>query len=413
MLEPWNFSYRGPLAALAITPFILAGPAKIPGTVPTQPWVIFDPEGFAAYRIGMIMMACSGLLITFGFAKWIIPEDWAFFAYLVVGTAPFVIHEIYFTWPKLIAASFVFLAAYLILRSRYFLAGFFLGMGYLFHPSVLLAAPTLLGLMVLHPALPKFREILTLRTILRWTKSAAMVFFGLGIWIIAWRMINRTHFDQGGFVFFYLQADRQVATLGNWLLDRLNSLLNTLVPLNLFLFHRKEYFVNAVEAPSSPIVEFFFQPWTGVPFGGGIVFFYSLVRLSFLALTKARAWFILLIVMPFLIFIAYWGAASSGVLREGMHAWFLSLMIGAVVILYKFAPDDTDIFKALNIAILFRGLEILLMLLLPTISTQHKLVLQQFLVSDVMSLVGMVCGTAWLTWFSFNYAEGLRTSTRK
>lgn len=412
MLEPWNFSDRGPLAALATTPLVLAGPTKIPGTVPTQPWLIYDPEGFAAYRIGMIVMACCGLLITFGFTKWIIPEDWAFWAYLIVGTAPFAIHEIYFTWPKLIAASFVFLAAYLILRSRYFLAGFFLGIGYLFHPSVLLATPTLLGLIALLPIFPRLREMLTLETIFKWTKRTAAMFFGLGIWIIAWRMINRKHFDQGGFVLFFLQADRQVATLGNWLLDRLNSLLNSLVPLNLFLFHREEYFVNAVEAPSPPIVEFFFQPWTGVPFGGGIVFFFCLIRIAFLALKKARAWFILLIVIPFLFFTAYWGAASSGVLREGMHAWFLSLMVGAVIILYKFAPNNIRLFKALNISILFRGAEILLMLLLPTISTQHKLVQQQFLVSDVLSLLGMVCGTVWLTWFSFNYAERLRTSTR-
>ncbi len=411
MLGPWNFSDRGPLAALAVTPLILAGPSKIPGTVPDQTWMLFDPEGFAAYRIAMIAMACCGLLITFGISKWILPEPWALLAYLVTVTAPFAIHEIYFTWPKIVAASFVLLAAYLILRSRYFLAGFFLGIGYLFHPSTLLSVPTLLGLIILRPIAPHITARLSVEKVRQWAMHFAALFSGLAIWLLAWRLINRHHFAQSGFVFFYLQADRQVATLGNWLQDRLNSLLNTLLPLNLFLFHRKEYFVNAIEAPSPPIVEFFFQPWTGVPFGGGVLFFFCLLRLAYTAFTKARAWFMLLIVVPFLVFTAYWGAASSGVLREGMHAWFLSLMIGSVIILYRFAASHQTFFRFLNFAVLFRGVEILLMLLLPTIWTQQKVIQQRYWISDTLSLLVMFAGTIWLVWFTFTHAEKMRNAS--
>lgn len=410
MLGPWNFSDRGPLAALALTPLILVGPTKTPGTAPDQSWLIFDPEGFAAYRVGMITIACCGLLIVFGFSKCILPETWAFFAYLITVTAPFTIHEIYFTWPKLIAASFVFFAAYLVIRSRYFLAGFFLGIGYLFHPSALLSTPTLLGLILLQGSSRNFVAAIMSRKIFTWIRRFAVIFCGLAFWISIWRLINRKHFHQAGFILFYRQADRQIPTLGNWLLDRLNSLLNTTVPLNLFLFHRNEYFVNAVEGASAPVVEFFFQPWTGVPFGAGILFFFCLLRIGFVAFAKARSWLILLIIVPFLFFIIYWGGPSSGVLREGMHAWFLSLMVGAVIVLYRFPAAVPGIFKLLNLAVICRGLEILLMLLLPTMWTQQKIVQQQFVTSDTFSLVAMIAGTVWLTWFTFRYGESLRAT---
>lgn len=408
MLGPWNFSDRGPLAALAATPFILAGPSRVPETVPDQPWMLFDPEGFMAYRIAMIAMACCGLLVAFGFSKWILPEPWALLAYLVTVTAPFAIHEVYFTWPKIPAASFALLAAYLVLRSRYFLAGFFVGIGYLFHPSALFAMPALLGLIVLRSAKPSTTSRINVKLVGQWAIRSLSIFAGLAVWILAWRLINRHHFHQGGFVFFYLQADRRMVTTANWLLDRLDSILNTLLPLNLFLFHRKEYFVNSVEAPSPPIVEFFFQPWTGVPFGGGILFFFCLLRLAHTALVRARAWFMLLIVIPFLFFAAYWGAASSGVLREGMHAWFLSLMIGSVVVLYRFAASEQAFFRFLNFAILFRGIEVLSMLVLPTIWTQGKAVQEQYWLSDALSLLVMFAGTIWLTWFAFTHAEKMR-----
>lgn len=412
MLGPWNFSDRGPLAALAITPLMLAGPTKIPGTAPDQPWMIFDPEGFAAYRVGMITVACCGLLIVFGFSKCILPEGWAFFSYLIMVTAPFTIHEIYFTWPKLITASFVFFAAYHVIRCRYFLAGFFLGIGYLFHPSALLSTPALLGLILLRDTSRDFVAIMS-RKIFTWIRRFAATLSGLAVWISIWRLINRKHFHQTGFILFYRQADRQIPTLGNWLLDRLNSLLNTIVPLNLFLFHRNEYFVNAVEGASAPVVEFFFQPWTGVPFGAGVLFFFCLLRIGFVAFAKARSWFILLIIVPFLFFIIYWGGASSGVLREGMHGWFLSLMVGAVVVLYRFPASVPGVFKLLNLAVIFRGLEILLMLLLPTMWTQRKIVQQQFVTSDVFSLIAMIAGTVWLTWFTFRYGEKLRATERQ
>ncbi len=93
--------------------------------MPDQPWTVFDSEGFSAYRIVMIVMACCSLSAVFGVARLFLDEQWAFLAYLVTVTTPFVVHETYFTWPKLEAASLVLLASYLIVRRRFLLAGLF------------------------------------------------------------------------------------------------------------------------------------------------------------------------------------------------------------------------------------------------------------------------------------------------
>ena len=70
---------------------------------------------------------------------------------MILGAAtPFLMDELIFTWPKLLAASMVLLAALAIVERRAFLSGLFVGIGYLMHPSALLALAGI-GLLALWP----------------------------------------------------------------------------------------------------------------------------------------------------------------------------------------------------------------------------------------------------------------------
>ncbi len=400
LFRPWNFSSRGPLAALAASPIVLASPARVPAVFPDREWMIFDPEGFMAYRIAMIVLAASCLLMVFGLSARLLSAEWALFAFLVTVGAPFVIHEIYFTWPKLEAASFVLLAAYLLLERRRFAAGLATGLGYLCHPSALLFVPALIALEVLqNPG----RKRLSLA-------GTASMLAGLAIPVALWRLVNRRQFDQEGFLSYFLQADRRNPTLRNWLAVRADSFLNTLVPLNLFLFHRTHPAINAVGGRSPAVVSFFFQDWTGLPFGIGILFFFCFLRLAYVAFKKFTWPTVWLYVMPFLLFTVYWGAASTGMLREGLHTWVLALLIGVVAVLERSRASEQKIFRVMSWALLFRSVEILLMLLLPTVWTRREWVQHDYLASDSIALSAMFIGAAWLAAITFRQCEFLRKS---
>lgn len=149
LYSPWNYSHRGPVPSLIVSPLVLVNRVDMPFGPPDQPWSVFDPEGFQAYRIGMIVFACCGLLTIFGLARLFLTENWALLAFLIAATAPFTIHEIWFTWPKLSAACFVLIAAYLSFRRRYLASGIAFGFGYLIHPGVLVSFPAIAGIILL------------------------------------------------------------------------------------------------------------------------------------------------------------------------------------------------------------------------------------------------------------------------
>jgi hypothetical protein len=412
LYQVWNFSNRGPINGLAASPVVLASPVEVTrSSTRNQSWTPFDPEGFSAYRIAMIVMASCSLLAVFGLANLLLPEPWAFFAFLVAATAPFVVHELYFTWPKLTSASFILLAAYLLFRSRYFLGGLSLGIGYLCHPSALVWFPCLVALVVLSPSLTDRQAIPAWRKIYMWSLRTLSMLAGVAICVLLWKRVNGKHFAQTGFRFFLFQAWIYPPTRANWVWARFQSLCNTLVPLSLFIFDRSDPYMNSLEGPSPPAVQFFFQYWNTLPFGTGIAFFcFGLMRLIYTAFWKARAWLLLVFVMPFTLFSIYWGASISGMLRENLHAWFLGLLIFAVIVWKKYLRRSKRFWQICNWALLFRGVEILFMLLLPAISTQHMLLQSPFALTDIVALLIMLGGTTWLSIYTFKFAEELRTA---
>jgi hypothetical protein len=412
--EIWNFSHRGPINGLAATPVVLASPVRVPTEIRTQSWSPFDSEGFSAYRIAMIVMASSSLLAVFGLATLFLSDEWAFFAFLVTITTPFVVHELYFTWPKLPSSLFVLLAAYLVLRSRYFLGGLSLGVGYLCHPSALVWFPCLAGVLVLAPYPAGSSAISRSRRIYQWSLRTFSVLAGVAVCVLLWKRVNGKHFAQLGFSSYVFHAGPYPPTPLNWLRSRFESLCNTLIPLSLFIFDRSDPFVNSVEGPSPRVVQFFFQYWDTLPFGVGIAFFcFGLIRLICVAFWKARAWLLLVFVVPFALFTVYWGATISGMLRENLHAWFLGFMIFVVVIWKKYLRHNNRFWRICKWALLFRGLEILLMLLLPSISSQHMLLRSEFAPTDILALLTMVGGTTWLAMYTFRFAQRLSTAEQR
>jgi hypothetical protein len=231
---------------------------------------------------------------------------------------------------------------------------------------------------------------------------------------LLWKRVNGKHFAQAGFSFFLLQAWIFPLTPANWLLSRFESLCNTVVPLSLFIFDRSDRYMNSVDAPSPPVIQFFLQYWNALPFGAGIAFFcLGLSRLIYVAFRKARAWLVLVFLIPFALFTVYWGASISGMLRENLHAWFLGLMIFAVIIWKKYLGDSRAFWAICKWALLVRGVETLLMLLLPSISSQHMVLQSPFTLTDMLSLLTMLTGTVWLFIYILKFAESLSCETVK
>ncbi|HZQ52240.1 MAG TPA: hypothetical protein VFB14_08590 [Bryobacteraceae bacterium] len=391
LYETWNFSDRGPMAGLAATPIVLSGPVSILAQKPEEVWTLFDERGFMAYRIAMIVMAAMTVPFVFGLARVFLSEEWALIAALVTMGSPFVIHDIYYTWPKLVAAGFVLLGAYLVWESRMFLAGLALGIGYLFHSSALLFAPALVGMLILSQR-GKIR---------RWVAGTAWLIAGGAVCPIFWRVFNQGHYTQGRFLFFLIYSgEHWPPTVSQWLHYRLDSVLNTLVPLNVVLFHASHPNLNAFEGASPAVVHFFLQPWCSVPFAAGIVFFFCLLRLMYVGVRKAPWWVLLVFAIPFLLFTAFTGIDNSGLLKEGLHAWFLGLMTFSVVMWSRFEGSQT-FWKICNWALAARGIEVLLMMLLPAMWTRHAVVERPFVGTDVLALFVMLGATAWLYGYAF------------
>ncbi|MBV9763482.1 MAG: hypothetical protein JOZ48_01445 [Acidobacteriaceae bacterium] len=400
---PWSYSSRGPIASLAVAPIVLSSPVQVNGFMPDAPWQLFDPQGFAAYRISMIVLASCALITVFGLAAYVLPGNWPLLAFLATVSAPFVIHEVYFTWPKLLSAAFVLIGAYLVLRSFYFWAGFVVGLGYLVHPSALLWLPALAAMAFL------FGSPSTL-----WISARRIATLSLGtfVWILLWLLLNRGSFAQNYFLSYVTMTASTKLTLSNWLHSRMDSALNTLIPMNLFLFHRDSLETTSIYQSSSPLIRFFFQYWNTLPFGVGIGFFFGyLLRAFWLGLVKKTIYVSLIFVVPFVIFLVYWGMSSGGLTREGLHAWVIGLIFTTVLIWQLFPSNSQAFWRFCNWTLLFRGVENVLLLLLPTVFSNNMLVQKQFEISDIFCLAAMPAIVGFLAYYTFFIAEGVRKQT--
>lgn len=319
LFAPYNFSSRGPLGGLASAPVVFLSGAHPPIESPEQAWQPFDEQGFMAFRLAMMTFSLSAFLSLRELVLRIAGVKAARFAILLAVTTPFLLDELLFTWPKLLAASFVLLGALAIVERRALLSGLLVGIGYLMHPSALLALAGI-GLLALWP----LRGANWRRPDL---KAAVLLGIGVAVSLIAWKLVNGAHYDQNGFLEYFREAGSSPhPSAGAWIDYRLGSLGNTVVPLMLPLFYGSNHSINAFGGTSPPVVHFLFQYWAGVPFGLAIVFF-PLLLVSLWKAGRRWPWPVLAVVVaPLVLFTAYWGSSVTGMLREGMQSWALTLL---------------------------------------------------------------------------------------
>jgi len=376
--KPWSFSHRGPLAGIITSLIPLLTGARVSLDMPDQPWEPFDSHGFAAYRIGMIVLSATALLILYGAAQELYGAPLAYQTLLIAALTPFVVHELYFTWPKMPAAALVLLSLFLIVERHPAWAGAGLGAAYLFHPLALFSLPPALFLVCVVPARMPARG---------WRECAKPMLAVLGPLAFAiafWRIVNAGHFKQSGFLnYVFLSDGVRASGFVAWLQSRVRSLCNTLLP-----------FYSWVHASGGKgVAAFFKQYWTTLPFGFGFAAFVPLTVFAAKAFQQARWMFSGTVIAPLAIFAVYWGFGSTGLLCEGLQAWLLVSLLCSVYCLNR-GPIAATPGMRKTVAFLFsaRAIEVLSMLFLPTIATSATLVSPYYKVLDgVLLAASCIC----------------------
>ncbi len=409
LFGPWTFSDRGPLTGFATSPIVLTTRARLPASMPDDRWTVFDPQGFAAFRIAAIVLAAVSLVIAFGLARLFLDDHWALLAFFVVAAAPFTVHEIYFTWPKIPAACFVLLAAYLVKTRRFFAAGSAVGIGYLFHPSALLWFPAIaLSILLFDP----MKTVRPSARFFKWAKRALLVGGGLALWIFVWQRANHAYFHQTGFFGYFLQAGLMTRTPANWIRARCISIVNTLVPLYAFLFHRTDADLLPPDLFPQASVQLAAQYWCTLPFACGLAFYFAVIRLAVAAWRSAAVWLALIFIPSFLFFVAYFGAPNTGLMREGLHAWFFGLLLFLVIVWRGRLAASRTFWTFAAFAIGIRGIEILFMLV-PIASWSRGYAVQPpFMLSDALSLLTMTVICLGLSFYAVSYCSWMGAATR-
>jgi hypothetical protein len=357
LFAPYSFSSRGPLAGLIAVPLVGASGAHVSSRYPNETWALFDDQGFAVFRITCMALAALALLGGFGWVEVLAGPRRALLATTLLAGCPFFIHEVYFTWPKLLSAYFALLALRSVTTGRGFRGGLWLGVGYLAHPGALFAAPIALALVLLRVASsPEHMGwFAVLRRPVLYSQSV-QVAAGIGLAVLLWRVVNLGQVEQGQFVGYLLMAyARRAASFHEWLALRLESLSNTVIPLAAY------YTTPKPGTPEAGFHRFMYQYWLSLPFSVGLTavpaFVWALLRFA----RSFSAAFFLILVVPFLLFTAYWGATDAGMMREGLQAW-LCVLVGLVAIGW---PGPGTVACVLGRLLLLRAVEILAMLLWP------------------------------------------------
>jgi hypothetical protein len=402
---PWSYSHRGPIAGLASSPLVILSGARVTKDMPDQPWHPYDPEGFASYRIIMIVMAATSLLALFSVTSSLLNSQVGLFITALACTSPFILHEIYFTWPKLHATIFVLLALHLMFMRRFVWAGISLGIGYLLHPIALFYSPLIwfIWLIIILRKKPQneYSKIVFPSSSIpvgqRIIRNSFQMFLTLGLIILMWWIINTGHNQQSDFVNYFFKADGDhVSSFSEWIRGRADSLANTIIPFNLFFFHSHHPSANSIFGKSPDTIVFFLQYWTSIPFGMGLLCFPLLLIQLYRGVKKFPIEFIAAVFVPFLIFSIYWGGATTGMMREGLHVWVFCLLLFIIWSCVFRSKGKMRIARWQSVLISLRAVEIVLMLLLPSLISNKKIMQEPYFLSDLVQLVIMIIGVMWL-----------------
>jgi hypothetical protein len=384
---PYMFSSRGPLAGIASAPIVLiSGGHPILG-VPSQVWEPFDPEGFMAYRVAMITMSATALLSLWQLVRALAGPRAARLAVVLGISTPFVFAELIFTWPKLLAASMILLGALWLFERKPVRAGISVGVGYLFHPGALLGYFALgpLALWPLRGAKPKRPRV----------RALVLMAAATGVFVVAWAIANHGHNYQAGFLDYLQEAGANYhPSIPEWISFRATSLADTIVPLYLPIFQDHNPSINTFFGISPGVAHFFFQYWTGIPFGFAILFF-PVLLVSLWRFARRWTWpFFAVVVIPFVLFWIYWGNGSSGFPREGMQAWILAIL--AVVAIEQAGSHFSWMRSgAIRAILVLRGFEVFALAVGATLGTRGpNPISPQYSVSDSFACAAVVVFSA-------------------
>jgi hypothetical protein len=402
---PWSYSHRGPIAGLASSPLVILSGAHVTKDMPDQPWHPFDPEGFASYRIIMIVMAATSLLALFSVTSSLLNTQAGLFITALACTSPFILHEIYFTWPKLQATVFVLIALHLLFMRRFVWTGISLGIGYLLHPIALFYSPIIwfIWLILILRTKPQNKSSNIVLPLLsypegqRIIRNSFQMFLALGLIILMWWTINAGHNQQTDFFKYFIKADGDhVSSFSEWIRGRADSIANTIIPFNLFFFHSHHPSANSIFGKSPDTIVFFLQYWTSIPFGMGLLCFPLLLVQFYRGVKKFPIEFIVTVFVPFLIFSIYWGGAITGMMREGLHVWVFCLLLFITWSYVSGSKGEISIANWQSALISFRAAEIVFMLLLPSLISKKVIFQEQYFLSDLVQLGIIIIGVIWL-----------------
>lgn len=385
--SPYYFSSRGPLGGLIASSVAIVTSNNIPLGMPDQTWEPFDDNGFTSYRIVMIILASLSIFAIYGLLEKITNSMWAMYGVSLIVLTPFYVHELYFTWPKFASASYILVALYTLIHKKYYQTGLYICLSYLFHPI----AVTILPFFLIW--IPFVSIKISMIFVKEHVRNIFQLLLGFSSLFTLWYLLNMHHFAQGSFISYFLMADmRGNSSIFQWFVSRFNLLTNTMIPLNLFLVHSDHPSINSIYGKSPAIIRYYFQYWTTIPFGVGIIMFFRLVPLVIKYFNNFKFIWMIYIIFPFILLIIYWGAASTGIMRECGHIIYFGLFI--VLIYCSYRLNDSQIVNLINSKIMnvLRGCEIFSMLFFPTFFTSTALYDRKLILVDITSLSIVVIG---------------------
>ncbi|MBF0555475.1 MAG: hypothetical protein HQK96_13120 [Nitrospirae bacterium] len=388
---PWSFSSRTPMGGLTAASLVfLAGGMPPPG-MPSQAWVPFDNEGFAVYRIAMIVLSAACLLAMFSVASALADERAGYFCVLLTVLTPFFIHEVYYSWPKLAAAGLVMAALYTVLVKRPRLSGLFLGLGYLFHPMALFSLPVILFVLIAVEANGSLRDLFFVKY-KKMLLDGGIIVITCGIFLFFWEVVNVDSDRQAFFLQYILMSNEKLgAGPLAWFTSRLQSLANTVVPLYLYIHTGGVQEVNSLYGRVPNIIPFCFQYWNTVPFGFGLVAAALFIKKTYDGARVHPIVFTAVAAVPFFAFAVYWGFNVTGLMPEGLHVWVMSVLLFMV-----WAWRPLVITRGQSIVLSLRGIEVLIMLIAPVWFSMDKRLDEIYYINDIVMLCVMFGGTALL-----------------
>src|SRR5262249_52499263 len=135
-----------------------------------------------------------------------------------------------------------------------------------------------------------------------------------------------------------------------------------------------------------------FQIWLNLAFALGLTAVPAFLLALGHALRRLTSLFLLVLVAPFVLFAAYWGATDAGLMREGLQAWFCVLVCVAAIAW----PARGRVMAFLGALLLVRGLEVAVMLLWP-MTLPRPTELGIYWMTDVALATVLCVVVGWLT----------------